>query len=415
MAQRRIVRYGIVGVKGFSQRHVLWINRAAAAGAPVKIAAAATIFDDPDAKAAGAELARAGARVVTNYADLLSLKDEIDIVTLPVGIHLHAPLAIQALEAGFPVYMEKPAAGTVDEVARLRAAERASGKRLFVGFQTMYQPSTWILKRHLLAGLVGGIERIVVTVAWPRAMSYYHRNRWAGKLSVDGSFIYDCPMNNSAAHFLNAALFLAGPAEAVSAVPIGVEAELYRASPIESADSVFARFATREGVFVEFNGSQACRVDKAVEMDILGDKGTVRIIDQEERVLAPWTVTDKAGKQTVEGRELPRAEVFERAAAAFLDPGMREISTLDTAGLHTAANQMAFAAAPIRTVAPDQVERIEKEGGDEVFGIRGMNEALELLRPGGLLPHESGTLPWAVRGGSLGGKDAEQILGKVLE
>ncbi len=313
------------------------------------------------------------------------------------------------------MYTETPLAGTVDEVARLRAAVKASGQRLFVGFQTMYQPSTWILKRRLLAGLVGKIKRIVVTVAWPRAMSYYHRNRWAGKLSVDGSFIYDCPMNNSAAHFLNAALFLAGSAEAVSAIPAGVEAELYRASPIESADSVFARFATREGVFVEFNSSQACRVDKAVVMDILGDQGTVHIIDQEERVLAPWTVTDKAGKRTIEGQDLPRAEVFERVAAAFLDPSMREISTLDTAGLHTAANQMAFAAAPIRTVSPEYVERIEKEGGDEVFGIKGMNEALELLRPGGLLPHESGKLPWSERGGAFGGKDAERILGKVLE
>ncbi len=74
MAQQ-IIRYGIVGVKGFSQRHVLWINRAAAAGAPVRIAAVATIFDDADAKAAGAELARAGVKVVTSYADLLSLEN----------------------------------------------------------------------------------------------------------------------------------------------------------------------------------------------------------------------------------------------------------------------------------------------------------------------------------------------------
>lgn len=411
--KQRTVRFGVVGVKGFSQRHVSWIRRAATAGAPVEVAAVATIFDDPEARAAGEELAKNGAKVVKSYDDLLNLQGEIDIVTLPVGIHLHAPLAIKGLQAGFPVYMEKPAAGTVDEVAALMAAEKTSQGRLFVGFQTLYQPSTWVLKRRLLSGVVGKVKRIVTTMAWPRYMAYYLRNRWAGKVEVDGTFIYDCPMNNSAGHFLNVSLFLAGAREEESAVPIGVEAELYRATPTESADSTFCRFTTREGVDIVFNGTQACAEDMDATIDIVGEDGRITITDQEERVLVPWTIVDKAGNSRVEGDDIPKADVFARVAAAFLDPGMREISTLSTARMHTAANQMAFLSAAIHPVASEYIDHLKYEDGRELYAVKGMNAAVEKLRPEGLLPFESGWCPWSVKGGVSDDAMARRLLGKV--
>lgn len=411
--ERQMVRFGVVGVKGFSQRHIEWINRAAKTGAAVRLGAAATIFDDPESLAVGEELARSGVRVVKDYQDLLNLGGELDMITLPVGIHLHAPLAVQALDAGFPVYMEKPAAGTVDEVVELAEAEKRSGCRLFVGFQTLYQPSTWLLKEKLRAGMIGRLEKIVVTVAWPRPMSYYRRNRWAGKLEFAGRPIFDCPMNNSSAHFLNAALFLAGSEMGASAVPVGVQAELYRAAPIESADSDFSRFSTKEGVEIVFNASHSCREEKTATLDIIGDKGTVRIHDHAERILAPWTVLDGKGGSRSEGGETAPVEVFERVAAAFLDPGIREVCTLANAGMHTAANQMAFQAAKIHDIPEERLERIPFDGDDELVAVAGMNEALETLRQGGTLPGEA-DLPWAQAGGRLDGEAAAGLASRVL-
>ena len=407
------VRFGVVGVKGFSQRHVVWIQRAAESGAPVEVAAAATILGDPEAVAAGAELALGGARIVTGYDDLLAMKDRIDIVTLPVGIHLHAPLAIQALEAGFTVYMEKPVAGTVDEAARIIAAEKKSAGRLFVGYQTLLQPSIWELKRRLLAGLIGRLQRIVVTVAWPRAMSYYHRNRWAGKLAVDGCAIYDSPSNNSAAHFLNAALFLAGSSEGGAALPVGAQAELYRAAPIESADSVFFRLATREGVDIVYNASQSCLENREAAIDIVGDAGRVEIVDRFERTLAPWTVVDVRGNRRLEGDDIPHVEIFARVAEAFLNPDMREMSFLDTAARQTLANQMTFTATEIRTVPGEFLERVAQEDGDELIAVRDMNEALDYLRRDGMLPHEAGRFGWAVPGGKSSAAKVRELTARL--
>lgn len=411
---KREIRFGVVGVKGFSTRHLAWVSRAEARGAPVKLAAVATIVDDPEARASGEELAKNGVKIVKDYDDLLAMRNEVDIITLPVGIHLHETLASKALRAGFPVYMEKPAAGTVEEIAKLAASEKESGKRLFVGFQTLFQPSTWVLKKQLLDGVIGKLNKIVITVAWPRFMSYYQRNRWAGKAEIDGHKIYDCPMNNSSAHFLNAALFLSGATLKDSAIPTGVQTELYHASPIESADSDFSRFTTREGVEIIFNASQACTDRWEAILDFKGDKGSIQIIDQEERLLAPWVITDDKGNVRKEGENLPRAEVFERLATALVDPDMHEICTITNAGMHTAANQMAFTAGTIRNIPAEFIEKVAGEGDDVMFAVKGMNQALETMRKDGLLPNETGVCGWSHPADSLEGEPVKKLLSQVI-
>lgn len=403
----KCVRFGVVGVRGFSQRHIEWIGRAVEAGGPLRLAAVATIEDGE--RETCERLTRDGAVVVREYADLLAMRNGIDVITLPVGIHLHVPLALQALEAGFSVYMEKPVAGTCEQAGILAEAERRAKGRLFVGFQTMYQPSTWELKRRLLAGIVGTVERIVVTVHWPRPASYYGRNAWAGRLEYGGGKIYDCPMQNAAAHFLNTALFLAGRAERDSATPCGVKAELYRANAIDSADSTFSRFSTREGVDVVFNASHCGRNEVPATIDIVGSAGRIEIADHPERVLAPWHEIDADGNSREAGGEIDNPELFAQVANAWLDPDMNEVSTLQTASMHTTANELAFLATGIKQVPATFVKTIPWGENDSLVHVVGMDAALEKMRADGLLPGEA-NMPWSGPAGTLGRAEADSLL-----
>ena len=99
-------------------------------------------------------------------------------------------------------------------------------------------------------------------------------------------------------------------------------------------------------------------------------------------------------------------------AAALNDPSMREISTLATASEHAAANELAFMATDIATAPDAFVEKAERDGG-ELYAVKEMNETLETLRPGGLLPFECGGLPWAVPGGTLSGKQVADVLARI--
>ena len=65
-----------------------------------------------------------------------------------------------------------------------------------------------------------------------------------------GQWVLDGPANNAMAHFLHNLLYLAGPRTDRSAAPRTVQAECYRAYPIESCDTAVCRVIADDGLEV---------------------------------------------------------------------------------------------------------------------------------------------------------------------
>src|SRR5215204_511686 len=64
--------------------------------------------------------------VYTDYSQLLA-DDQVQAVVLAVADEFHVPLAIEALEAGKSVLVEKPLGTTIDEAEALRPYLAGSG------------------------------------------------------------------------------------------------------------------------------------------------------------------------------------------------------------------------------------------------------------------------------------------------
>ncbi len=242
---------GVIGIHGFSRLHLTQFLARQAAGECRVVAAVAHQRERDEAYAASLETQ--GVRLVPDLEALLALTP--DLVSVPLGIHLHTPVTLHCLAAGCHVYVEKPVAGSIAEVDQLIAAERTSGKTVLVGFQDLYQPGLWALKQRLVAGEFGAVRQITVTVGWPRPTSYFTRNEWAGHLRIGDSWVRDSIANNACAHFLNAALFLTGGTLESSAEPVSLIAELGRGHHIESFDTCSLTITTANGVQVLFNAS----------------------------------------------------------------------------------------------------------------------------------------------------------------
>ena len=80
-----------------------------------------------------------GAAAVPELGDLLAL--EPDVVVVATTHDQLARLAIEALDAGSNVLVEKPAGISVAEIDRVIEAERASGRRVKVGFNHRFAPA----------------------------------------------------------------------------------------------------------------------------------------------------------------------------------------------------------------------------------------------------------------------------------
>jgi predicted dehydrogenase len=82
-------------------------------------------------RAAGESFKIDPARAYADYREMLVAErlrpDPIDFVVIVTPNHLHLPVAVMALEAGFPVISDKPATATCEEVLALRTAVANSG------------------------------------------------------------------------------------------------------------------------------------------------------------------------------------------------------------------------------------------------------------------------------------------------
>ena len=93
----------------------------------------------------------------TDYRALLN-DPEIDAIVVATREDMQAPLAIEALNAGKHVYVEKPLAETPEAVEGVVAAQKASGKFAAVGFNRRMAPSYRKAKEVICAD--GGARNI---------------------------------------------------------------------------------------------------------------------------------------------------------------------------------------------------------------------------------------------------------------
>ncbi|MDE0428622.1 MAG: Gfo/Idh/MocA family oxidoreductase [Caldilineaceae bacterium] len=94
-------------------------------------------------------------RSFLHYADMLA-DPNVEAVIVGVADQFHAKLALQALEAGKHVLVEKPMGVTVEECEALREAVIASGLTLQVGHNRRFDPGV-IHARRFIQEKIGGL------------------------------------------------------------------------------------------------------------------------------------------------------------------------------------------------------------------------------------------------------------------
>ena len=301
------IKVGLVGVSGYGAVHFRnW--RALREKGEIELAAAAVINPEQVPQEL-AVLQQLGTTVYpTAEAMFESMKGKLDLISLPVGIAFHERLTLLALASGANVLVEKPAASSNAAVARMMAAEKASGHFVAVGFQQISGREIQFIKQYLVSGRLGKVRRITCTGIWPRADQYYSRNNWAGKLlAADGTPIWDSPINNAFAHYLNLELFFAGDEFEQSAHAISVDGQLYRArKTIETFDTCALRFRTANEVEILclLTHASASKLDPTIQVEC--EKGEVNW-----QLNGSWSIRLADGRVLYSGIvELPVADMF---------------------------------------------------------------------------------------------------------
>lgn len=73
----------------------------------------------------------------TDYQDILN-DSQVDLVIITTRHNLHAPMAIQAMKAGKAVFVEKPAAVSLEQLLELKKTSEETGMPFFVGYNRRF-------------------------------------------------------------------------------------------------------------------------------------------------------------------------------------------------------------------------------------------------------------------------------------
>jgi len=149
----KYVNFGLIGCGGKGRQHLGWIAERQKERGDVKVVALCDVFELHKIKAL--EIAP-DAKMYHDYKELLKHKD-LDCVLIATPDHWHAQMAIDALEAGMDVFLEKPMTQTVEEARDIVRVQEKTKKIVQIGGSGPSSDNVWKARKLIQDGVIGRV------------------------------------------------------------------------------------------------------------------------------------------------------------------------------------------------------------------------------------------------------------------
>jgi len=172
----------------------------------------------------------------TDFSNVIR-PDRVDAVAISTPHYMHFPMALEAIEAGVNVLLDKPMTVNTREADGLIRKADERGVALGVMLQNRMSDDSQRVRKAVDAGGMGKMVLGEATVKWFRELDYYAKSPWRGKKATEGGGV----LINQAIHNLDLLLWIMGPVEHVQA-----EVDtLYHDIEVEDVAVAFLRFTSR--------------------------------------------------------------------------------------------------------------------------------------------------------------------------
>ncbi len=272
----KTLRVGIIGTGWIADAHIQGYKKMP----DVQIVAGSDIIDGK-AEAFFKKWEIEGAECYTDHKEMLK-NAQLDAVSICTYNRTHAVCAIDALESGVSVLVEKPMSVTLDEAVAMCKAEKKSGKLLSVGFQPRFDPNMQMIKKIVESGELGEIYYIQTGggrrrgIPTPFGTTFIEeKTAGIGALGDIGCYSLDMVLN---------AIGYPKPLTVTGYTSnfFGTDPGYYKTHPeyaeLFGVDDFAAAFIRLEGgIIVDFRIAWAMHLDTSGDTIIMGKKGSLRI------------------------------------------------------------------------------------------------------------------------------------------
>lgn len=259
--------------------------------------------------------------------DLLA-REDIDGVVVATPNDQHASLAIQSLQAGKHVLLEKPMAMSLQQCDEIIAARDTSGNVLQMGFVCRYSPAVQKAKQLIDNGVIGKVQHVDATLLRQRGIPgiggwFTTKERSGGGCLIDiGVHLIDVTMYLTSMH---APSRVSGKCHQAFSIDTYAYEEMW-STPIPDGtfdveDFVRATVHDKEGVSFQLNVSWATHLPQHSMKDgllIEGSKGAL-VVDLWSDEMTRGYAEDGAPKQETISFDVTEAwdDAFQAEHKAF--------------------------------------------------------------------------------------------------
>lgn len=238
--EKKKVRYGIIGVGKQGSMYALRFK--------TKTDKNSVLTAVCDVKEERREWAKTNlneaVKIFDNATDLIN-SGLVDVVMVETPHYFHAPIAIEAFEAGLNVLIDKPAGVYTKAIRELNEVAEQHPNQLFGIMYNQRTNKQYIKAKQIIeSGELGELTRINwIITNWYRPQAYYNQGGWRGTWAGEGGgvLINQCP------HQLDLFTWLAG-------LPVKVSAHTKTAGRdinVENDVTAYCEFANgATGVFI---------------------------------------------------------------------------------------------------------------------------------------------------------------------
>jgi myo-inositol 2-dehydrogenase / D-chiro-inositol 1-dehydrogenase len=282
------IRFGLIGTGRIGQVHAANI----AANPDTELA----WICDPFVDGAHAIAARFGGQVTTDAADVFA-PGAVDAVLVASPTPTHVDLIARAVDAGIPVFCEKPIDLDVTRVDALAPKIAAAGVPVALGFNRRFDPAFAEVRARVASGEIGELEQLTIISRDPSAPP-------ADYVGISGGIFRDMTI-----HDFDMARFFAPDIVEVTAT--GTTTFDAGAREHGDFDTAVTVLKAASGAIITIINSRHSAVGYDQRLEAFGSRGSLQVAN------AGTSLVSLSTASAVEARPPYQAFFLERYAAAY--------------------------------------------------------------------------------------------------
>lgn len=222
-------------------------------------------------------------KMYTDYKEMLQ-QEKIDLVAIATESGKHAEIALDCIEAGCNVIIEKPIALSLADADRIIQRSEEKGVKVCACHQNRFNKSIQKIRDAVDKKRFGKMFYGTAHIRWCRDHEYYDRASWRGTWEQDGGALM-----NQCIHNIDLLRWMMG--DEIEEV-VGMTDRLHH-DYIEAEDLGIALIKFKNGAYGIVEGTTDVYPKNLEEtLYLFGEKGTVKAGGQSVNIIEEWNFSD---------------------------------------------------------------------------------------------------------------------------